>query len=110
MLDFTKHARGAVECGAMPHVVAPVLQGEPMSQAVDALLHSLEKDIPRLREDLNMFPIVFEERACKIFEIEETDRVNKRLMEILIKTGTAARPNAENFHRMLAGSPFSSMS
>lgn len=81
-----------------------------MSDAVDALLHTLEKDIPRLRQDVNMFPIVFEERACKIFELEETDRVNGRLMEMLVKTGAAARPEAENFHRMLAGSPFNSMS
>ena len=81
-----------------------------MSDAVDALLHTLEKDIPRLRQDVNMFPIVFEERACKIFELEETDRVNERLMEMLVKTGAAARPEAANFHRMLAGSPFHSMS
>ena len=81
-----------------------------MSQIVDALLHSLEKDVPRLREDLNMFPVVFEERACKIFEIEETDRVNERLMEILIKTGAAASPDAETFQHMLAGSPLDSMS
>ena len=81
-----------------------------MSQVVDALLQSLEKDIPRLREDVNMFPVVFEERACKIFEFEESERVNERLMEMLIKTGAAARPDAANFHRMLAGSPFKSMS
>lgn len=81
-----------------------------MSDAVDALLNTLEKDIPRLRQDLNMFPIVFEERACKIFELEETDRVNERLMEMLVSTGAAARPEAANFHRMLAGSPFNSMS
>lgn len=81
-----------------------------MSQAVDALLAALEKDIPRLREDLNMFPVVFEERACKIFEFEETDRVNERLMQMLVKTGAAARPDAATFHRMLAGSPFNSMS
>lgn len=81
-----------------------------MSQVVDALLHSLEKDIPRLREDVNMFPVVFEERACKIFEFEESERVNERLMEMLIKTGAAARPDAASFHRMLAGSPFKSMS
>lgn len=81
-----------------------------MSQVVDALLHSLEKDIPRLRADLNMFPVVFEERACKIFEIEDTHRVNVRLMEILINTGAAARTDVEDFHHMLAGSPFNSMS
>ena len=80
-----------------------------MSQIVDALLRTLEKDIPLLREDVNMFPVVFEERACKIFELEETDRVNDRLMAMLIKTGTAARPDAANFHRMLSGSPFVSM-
>jgi len=81
-----------------------------MSQVVDALLHTLEKDIPRLREDVNMFPVVFEERACKIFELEETDRVNERLMEMLVRTGAAARPDAASFHRMLVGSPFVSMS
>jgi hypothetical protein len=81
-----------------------------MSQVVDALLYSLEKDIPRLREDVNMFPVVFEERACKIFEFEESERVNERLMEMLIKTGAAARPDAASFHRMLVGSPFNSMS
>lgn len=81
-----------------------------MSQIVDALLHTLEKDLPRLREDLNMFPIVFEERACKIFEIEDTGRVNGRLMEMLVKSGTAMRTDVEDFHRMLAGAPFVSMS
>lgn len=81
-----------------------------MSQVVEALLHALEKDIPRLREDVNMFPVVFEERACKIFEVEESERVNERLMEMLIKTGAAARPDAASFHHMLAGSPFNSMS
>ena len=81
-----------------------------MSQAVDALLYTLEKDIPRLRQDVNMFPVVFEERACKIFELEDTDRVNERLMQMLIKSGAAARLEAPDFHRMLAGSPFNSMS
>ena len=81
-----------------------------MSDVVDALLHTLEKDIPRLRQDLNMFPVVFEERACKILELEETVRVNERLMQMLIKTGAAVRPDAANIHHMLAGSPFASMS
>lgn len=81
-----------------------------MSQVVDALLHSLEKDIPRLREDLSMFPVVFEERACQIFEIEDTARVNARLADMLVKTGAAARTDVEDFHHMLAGSPFDSMS
>lgn len=81
-----------------------------MSEVVDALLHTLEKDIPRLQQDPNMFPVVFEERACKIFEFEETERVNTRLMQMLIKTGAAASPDASNFHRMLAGAPFVSMS
>lgn len=81
-----------------------------MSQAVDALLHKLEKDIPRLRQDLNMFPVLFEERACKIFEVEDTDRVNERLMEMLIKAGAATRTDVADFHRMLAGAPFNRMS
>ena len=81
-----------------------------MFEVVDALLHTLEKDIPRLQQDLNMFPVVFEERACKIFEFEETERVNTRLMQMLIKTGAAACPDASNFHCMLAGAPFVSMS
>ena len=81
-----------------------------MSQAVDALLHQLEKDIPRLRNDLNMSPVVFEERACKIFEIENTDQVNERLMKMLIDAGAASDIAAADFHRMLAGSPFISMS
>lgn len=57
-----------------------------------------------------MFPVVFEERACKIFELEESVRVNERLMGMLIKTGTAARPDAATIHCMLAGAPFVSMS
>jgi len=83
-----------------------------MSKVVDALLHTLEKDIPRLRQDVNMFPVVFEERACKIFEVEDTDWVNERLMDMLIKAGAAARTDADaaDFHGMLAGSPFVSMS
>ena len=81
-----------------------------MSQSVDALLHQLEKDIPRLRNDLNMFPVVFEERACKIFEIENTDQVNERLMKMLIRSGAASDIGAADFHKMLAGSPFISMS
>ena len=81
-----------------------------MSQVVDALLQALEKDIPKLREDLNMFPIVFEERACKIFEFEDSERVSERLMEMLVKTGSAASADAATFHCMLVGSPFHSMS
>jgi len=81
-----------------------------MSQYVDALLHTLEKDIPRLREDINMFPVVFEERACKIFEVEQSERVNKQLMEMLVKTGSAARLEAATFQSMLTGYPFHSMS
>lgn len=81
-----------------------------MSKVVDALLQSLERDIPRLRQDLNMFPVVFEERACKIFEIEDTGRVNERLMEMLIKADAATRTDVPDFHHMLAGSPFNSMS
>lgn len=81
-----------------------------MFQAVDALLHQLERDIPRLRNDLNMFPVVFEERACKIFEIENNALVNERLMKMLIDAGVASDIAATDFHRMLAGSPFISMS
>ena len=81
-----------------------------MSQVVDALLHTLERDIPRLHQDLNMFPVVFEERACKIFEIESTERVNERLLSMLIKAGVASDATAVDIYRMLAGSPFISMS
>lgn len=81
-----------------------------MSQRVDMLLHTLEKDIPRLRQDLNMFPVVFEERACKIFEVEDSDWVNERLMEMLINAGAASRTDVADFHRMLADAPFVIMS
>lgn len=58
-----------------------------MASRVDVLLEELERDIPKLRRDLNKFPQVFEERACLIYEIEDTDRVQERLMKMLRDAG-----------------------
>lgn len=58
-----------------------------MAETVDELLHKLERDIPRLRKDLNAFPGAFEERACKIYELEDTERVQQRLMQMLKDAG-----------------------
>ena len=58
-----------------------------MSQSVDDLLQKLERDLPRLRKDLNSFPAVFEERACQIYELEDTERVQERLLQMLKDAG-----------------------
>lgn len=58
-----------------------------MSQAVDEMLEQLEKDIPRLCRDLNKFHARFEERAFKIFEVEDSERVQERLMKMVSDAG-----------------------
>jgi hypothetical protein len=54
-----------------------------VSQSVDELLSELEQDIPELRTDMNTFHAAFEERACRIFVLEDNDRVHQRLMQML---------------------------
>ena len=58
-----------------------------MSKSVDELLEQLEKDIPRLRKDLNKFHARFEERAFKIFELEDSERVQLRLIKMVSDAG-----------------------
>ena len=58
-----------------------------MSLTVDDLLAQLQHDIPQLRNDMNTFHAAFEERACRIFALEDNDRVHQRLMQMLRDAG-----------------------
>lgn len=59
----------------------------PLAPAVEALLVELQRDIPRLRRDPNRFAERFEDRACRIFEIEDSERVFERLTMMLRDAG-----------------------
>ena len=60
-----------------------------MSNPTEALLDELEADLPRLQQDMDAFHQVFEGRSCKVLALEDSPRVEARLMEMLRVAGIA---------------------
>lgn len=53
----------------------------------DALLAALERDLPALRRDMDAFHEGFEARACRVFAVEDSPRVQQRLQDMLRDAG-----------------------
>ena len=58
-----------------------------MTHPIETLLAELETDLPRLQQDMDAFHEAFEERACRILALEDSPRVEARLMEMLRDAG-----------------------
>ena len=58
-----------------------------MQRKVDELLLQLERDMPRLQNDLRRFVELFEERALQICALEDSERVRLRLNRMLRNVG-----------------------